>query len=211
MKKSVKEYLKGVIYLLASLLIIITSYNIIINIFHMKTINSNVLINNYYDEYYQYKSNVNDIVNLLNNNSKKSNNVLYRSLIVCLNSLKKDKMYNYSFNQTLNNLDLYEINEDFINNIIDNSWYSNLNVIDWDSIKLSEYKKEIDHTMSLLIFNSQYLKNELRYNDNYHYSLSSNYNDELDNHYKMILNNYNQYTKIILELSKYLDSGDFYG
>ncbi len=190
MKRAFDEYVKIILYTIFGLILIMSSYIIIINIHHYKALSSTVVVSEVDSDYTKYKKTVNDIENVLSNYSK--NNSLYPSLYSTFNVLKNGGVFRLIPNSKLNYHDLYELNDYFINKIINECWVS----------KLKSFNKNsnIQRVVDVLINNSKNLNNHFLDNG---LTLYDSYNEnKIIDDYTSILKNYVIFSEVILSISK---------
>lgn len=187
MKKILDEYLEIVIYTICGIILIFSSYLIIINIKHATYIDRIVSVSMMDNDLLTYKENVIK----LESNLERNNNI---SLNKVLMLLKNDGLYKKIPGDKLNYQDLYSLNNYFIDVIINEGYFSNL--------KINENISDIyDKYVSMLIYNSKYINRELENNSNFHYDVLNNeIRDSINEVYQMILHNYKEFSYILLEM-----------
>lgn len=183
MKRVNDEYLKIIIYIVFSIILVISTYFIIINIRHYKALSREVVVSEADTLYTNFKKNVNDIENRLNNRN-------ITSLKRTLNVLKDGGVFRLIPNTKLTYYDLYNLNDYFINDIINNCWVTNLKAINKN--------KNNDEMINVLINNSEYLEDHFTNNGLTLYDSYSETN--IQNDYKLVLNNYLAFSRIILRM-----------
>jgi len=220
MKTSVKKYLHISGLVLLGLIFCISFYYLIINIYHDSSMNKKVFV--YLDNIYykKYLNNVNDIKKNLDNYSYNKSkheydsntmNNFYNKVNSCYNILAKSNII-IDEDVFLGYKEVNELNNDFINLYIDKCFTTNLLWI--SSLNNSNLKKQFNNakfSIDILANNSLYLRNELRDNSSYYYN-TNDFNlrirNNLESSYQLILHNYSDFSKIILDLSNYLVRGE---
>lgn len=193
MRAFIKEYLDVFMYTICGVLIIIGSYNVIVNIYHSRHLNERIVVREIDNNYKEYKSNVINLETILLN--KNSSSQLYNALKYSLGVLKNEGAYRLLPGDLLGYKDVYELNNYFIDHVINESWIINLqkidnNVIDQDYVKT-------------LINNSNYVNKELLNNSNFHYDVKGNdIRNTLEEEYGLIIRNYRDYSLLLIELAK---------
>lgn len=183
MKRVNDEYLKTIIYIVFSIVLVVSIYFIVINIRHYKALSHEVVVSEADTSYTSFKKNVNDIENRLNNKN-------LTSLKKTFNVLKDGGVFRLIPNTKLTYYDLYNLNDYFMNDIINNCWVT--------SLKAINKNKNNDDMINILVNNSNYLNNHFIDNGLTLYDSYSESN--IQNDYEMILNNYLSFSKIILEM-----------
>ena len=187
MKKFLNEYLNIIMYAICGVLIVLSSYTIIININHAKFLNKDVLVSDMDIDFKLFKDNIikiDDILDIKDNYYLKS----------CLNILKNDGLYKKIPGDKLTYEDLYYLNNYFIEFVINDGYVSNLK----SNNLVNELQKEF---VNNLIFNANYITSKLENNSNYQYDVLNNDNgDSINIDYKMILKNYKEFSYILLEM-----------
>ena len=191
MRKFLDEYYNFFLYTLCIVIFILSTYNIIINIRHSIYLNEEIVVVE--DDYKMFRDNIlqtEDTIN--NNNSNKLNEYFSRVLFL----MKNDGVYRLMPGDKLNYLDLYNLNTYFIDTIINEGWFFYLNQIDGLNTKFNnEY-------VDILVNNANYLNKELLNNSNFEYTFNKNIRNKIVEEYKMILNNYQKISYLIMEISK---------
>lgn len=189
MKSLFGEYKKILMYTIFGLIIILSSYTIILNVHHYKSLNNYAVVSEIDLNYTKYMNNVIEFEEAVNKVGV-TNKDLFLSLNNVLSILKKDGVFRLVPNTKLKYQDLYQLNNYFIEELINNGWVANIKKLDINE----KYKNQID----FLVNNAKYLNNSFSKNGLILY-------DDIDSHkivddYNLILNNYAMYSSIILEL-----------
>jgi len=187
MKKILDEYKDIIIYTICGILIILSSYTIIININHARFINRSVYVSEMDSQLKTFKNNIVAIEKEVNS---KENSNLKRILYL----LKNDGLYKVIPGDKLKYEDLYFLNNYFIDTIINDGYISNMKVyMEFDGVY-----EEFVHN---LILNSNYVNREMENNSNYQYDvLNNDIRDTINEQYQLILNNYLNFSNIVLEM-----------
>ena len=183
------KYIKIIAYALFGILLVVSSYLIILNIKHFNSLRDNVIVSEADKEYVSYKDNVKKIEEFINNH-KDLDNKIYLSLTKVLDSLKRDAVYRLIPKTKLNNKDLYDLNDYFMEELINNSWISN--------IKLLNISDKYNDTVMLLVNNSNYLNTVFTNNSLLLYD--GKIDNKIEDNYHFLLNNYLMYSKVILNI-----------
>ena len=192
MKTIFSEKIKIVIYIILGFLLIVSSYLIILNINHYKSLSSTTIVSEIDNDYAKFKNNVNLIEKTIN--SKNGGDKLSLSLSKVLNSLKNDGVYRLIPKTKLTYRNLYELNDYFMEELINNGWISN--------IKSFKDSSEYEDTIMMLVNNSKYLNSVFTSNSLILYD--SNLDNKIEDNYRFILSNYLMYSNIILDISNKL-------
>ena len=186
MKSIFGEYIKAIMYTVFGLILIMSTYLIIINVHHYNALSSTITVSDVDTNYVNYKKNVNEISKLLNKiNSNASLNKTY-------NVLKQGGLYRIIPNTKLTYHDLYQLNDYFINDILNNCWFSDLS-------KLNKNKSN-DKIIKLLVDNANYLNKHFL--DNGLTLYDSVNKDKIYDDYSIIIENYYMFSSVILSMSK---------
>lgn len=196
MKTIFNEYYKIVMYVLFGILLVMSSYLIILNINHYQSLLDTTVVSEADNDYLVYKKNVNlieETINKLNESNEKE------ILSKVLDKMKLDGVYRLIPKTVLIYKDLYSLNDYFIEELINNSWISN--------VKKIENSNKHQDTIMLLVNNSNYL-NSIFINNSL--ILADNgLDNKIEDNYHFILSNYLTYSKVILSICNEL--GGFSG
>lgn len=198
MKTFSKKYLDFIIYTICGFLFVISSYNIIINIHHYRHLNKTVTVSDIDKNYNDFKDNVLKIETKI---AKISKNGMYSNFSFVLNKLKSDGLYRLMPSQKLHFTDLYQLNNYFVDTLINEGWIKRL--------KNDSGNSYYDEFMETLINNSNYVKKELLNNCNFSYDMRNDIRSTINEEYQFIVNNYKVYSFIVLSMLN--DLGDNYG
>ncbi len=190
MKRVTREIIDIAMYTLFGVILIMSSYMILINVRHQKALSMQVVVSEADIDYSEYKKTINDIEDVLNKHSN-TNDKLFIALNNTLSILKNDGVFRLLPKSRLEYHDLYELNDYFINSIINNCWFSQLNLLN----KNTSFEQEI----TLLTSSSQYLNSF--FIDNGLSLYDSSNKDRIIDSYQAILKNYVSFAKIILAIS----------
>ena len=189
MKGVLNNYLKAIMYTFFGILLAVSTYIIIFNIHNYLGLSSSVKVSEIDSDYSKYKDNVNLIEEKIKNHHE-IDDKLYLALSKVVNNLKKNGVFRLVPNTELKYQDLYELNDYFLEELINNGWIHNLKELD--------VSKKYQDTITILTKNSIYLESVFANN-----SLIL-YDDGLDNKveddYHYILNNYLMYSNVILHI-----------
>ncbi len=188
MKTLFGEYYKIIMYTIFGLMFVMAGYIIIINIHHYNSLNNFVVVSDIDNNYKSFMNNVNEIEsNLTKYNGGEKNKLIFNKV---LTSLKKDGVFRLIPKTKLKYRDLYNLNDYFINELINNNW-----VINFQKLDIS---KKYSYDITFIINNSNYLNNMFLKNGLTLYDSFDN--NKIVNDYQMILNNYLMYSNIILDI-----------
>lgn len=189
MKSLFVEYKKIVMYTIFGLIIILSSYTIIINIYHYKSLNNYVVVSDIDTNYLKYMNNVTKFEENINKYGT-NNQELFLTLNNVLGILKKSGIFRLVPNTKIKYQELYQLNDYFIEELINKGWVANIKKLDTKE----KYKNQID----FLVNNAKYLNNMFTKNGLVLYDDIAR--DKIIDDYNLILNNYAMYSSIILEL-----------
>ena len=193
MKKYFSNYYSFFVYSFCVILFIISIYNIAINVKHAIFLNEKVIVNDHDSDYKKFKDNI-----LLIENNLKDNTQNNGSLTNILLMLKKNGVFRLLPGDKLSYLDLYKLNNYFID-IINEGWIMNVtNVNELDTKHNNEY-------VDILLTNANYLSKELLNNSNFFYTSNNNIRNIIEEEYKYILSNYQKFSYLILEISNKME------
>lgn len=193
MKSLFKKNIDVLFYTICGVLLVLGSYNILININHASYLNKRVIVSDKDANYKIYKENVLKIEEQLQgkNNSK---------LDSALSLMKKSDAYRLMPGEKLSYEKLYHLNNYFVDVLINEGWVGNL------KLDNTYNNKDNNNYMSILIDNCNYVNKELLNNSNYHYDVKNNeIRNTIDEEYQMIMDNYKNYANLILS---FIESGD---
>ena len=187
MKTLFDEYQNIIMYIVFGLILVMSSYTIILNVHHYKALNSNIVVSELDSDYIKYKDNLNKIEELI---KSKENIEGYQELNKALVLLKKDGVFRLLPKTKIGYSDLYNLNNYYIDELINNSWVSNIK-----NLKISEkYNDIINYTINSSRYLNEYLsKNGLVLYDN------SNANKIL-NDYHILLSNYRMFSDVFYNI-----------
>jgi hypothetical protein len=183
------KYIKILVYLLFGVLLVISSYIIIINVKHYNSLTTNTVVSEADNDYLKYKENVNEIEDFVNNHNSLDNKV-YLSLSKAVDTLKRSGVYRLIPKMKLTVKDLYELNDYFMEDLINNNWVSNLISLD--------ISNKYNETVMLLANNSKYLNSIFVNNSLILYD--SKLDNKIEDNYHFILSNYLTYSKVLLNI-----------
>lgn len=194
MKDFVDEYLKMIMYTIFGLLLIISSYSIILNVHHMKSLSFEVFVSDIDTSYVNFKKNISEIDKVLDNYHENGDNSLYLTINYVITLLKNDGVFRLMPNTNITYHDLNNLNDYFMEVLINDCWVSHLKQIN--------KRSELEEVISLLINDSNYIRTRLINNG---LVLSESTSDDLvNNDYQMILKNYEKFSYVVLEISNSL-------
>lgn len=196
MKTPRVDYIKIIMYSLFGVIFAISSYLIILNINHYNSLSSTIKVSEIDDDYSKYKENVLAIEKKLD--TIKSDDKSYLSLTKALTTMKKDGVYRLIPKQDLNYRDLYNLNDYFMEQFINNSWISYL--------KELEISSKYQDIINMLVNNSNYLNKVFTANSLILYD--STLDNKIDDNYHFILKNYLMYSSVILSMCNDLGGVD---
>ena len=225
MKEFFKEYIHLIGTIVVGLIFGLGFYYILLNAFHASTMSRQVYVNVndlYYKEYqenlYLLKSNLNNFSYKNDKFSLNSSKVqgIYASLNSCYHVLNGDGAILSNKNaELLSYKEVYDLNKNFKNSLIDMCYISNISwMLKDEEILNTKYLSNLSaysQTVDILSNNTSYIDTELRDNSSYYYNTeisNATIRNNLNSSYRLILKNYDDFSKIILELSKYLVGGD---
>ena len=141
---------------------------------------------------------------------------IYSSISTCYNFLKEDKTIIGNTHATkIGYYEVYELNNYFINTLMDKCMTNNLTwLINDEKVLKTSFSKKIENYVlvtDILTNNATYVKDELRDNSSYYYNTAisnSMVRNNLNSSYRLILRNYDDFSKIIYDLSDYLVRGE---
>lgn len=193
MKAFIDEYLNAIMYTICGILLILGSYNILINVNHLSFINKRVVVSDIDINYQKYKDNIVKIENNLSH-YQGSRNRLYNALTDTLKLLKKDGVYQLMPGDKLSYGDLYRLNNYYLDTIINTGWFERIK---------NNYDGSQNEMVNYLISNAKYLNDELLNNSNFQYEVKNNeIRNSLNAEYQFLLSNYEAFSSILLNISK---------
>ena len=187
MKSLIGEYYKVVLYTIFGLMIVMSSYCIILNIHHYNAISSEVTVSDIDTDYKEYINNINKIEDKV---SKLSNSELARNIKSTVEVMKKSGVFRLIPKTKLGYNDLYDLNDYFIERLINDCWIRYFNMT-----KLGSSHNDI---ANMLISNANYINSHLT--DNSLTLYDSKDDSKIIDDYHFIVRNYVMYSNIILDL-----------
>ena len=197
MKRFLREYLDIFVYVLCGVILICGSYNLIFNINQAKALRRNTIVRDNDINYKEYKGNI----LIIENEIKKINNESVKNRIRhVLSLMEEDGVYKLFPYDKITSLDVYNLNNYFIDSLINDGWTASLkNLVKGNDI--------YDNYVKSLVNNYEYIDKELLDNSNYWYKVDdTSIRDNLEEQYKSVLTNYCLYSRMIITIVK--DLGD---
>ncbi len=196
MKTIFNDYIKIVMYVIFGIILIMSSYIIILNIQHFKSLSDSIVVSEADNDYLKFKENVNLIEDYLN--KAEFDEKISSSLSSVLLKMKNKGVFRLIPKTNLTSKDLYELNDYFMEELVNNGWVSNLKEYDFS------YKYQ--DTIMLLVNNSNYINDILTKNSLILYDGSLD--NKIEDNYHFILSNYMEYSKVILNICSELGGID---
>ena len=139
-------------------------------------------------DYTKYKTNVTLIEEKVNKliNHENSNSSLLKTVEI----LKKDGIFRLVPKTKLTYQDLYNLNDYYIEELINNSWVGNI-----QKLKVSQKYQNI---ISMLINSSNYLNSV--FTNNSLVLFDSNLDNKIEDNYHALLSNYLMYSNVIIDI-----------
>ena len=187
MKSLIGEYYKVVLYTIFGLMIVMSSYCIILNIHHYNAISSEVTVSDIDTDYKEYINNINKIEDKV---SKLADSELLRNIKSTVEVMKKSGVFRLIPKTKLSYHDLYDLNDYFIERLINDCWVRYFNMT-----KLGSSHNDI---ANMLISNANYINSHLT--DNSLTLYDSKDDSKIIDDYHFIVRNYVMYSNIILDL-----------
>ena len=195
MKAFINEYLHIIMYAICGILLVLGSYNILININHYSYISKSVVASDGDSNYKEFKNNLAIIEKNISNYHGNKNNKLYYAVSNTFDILKQGGVYQLLPNSKIGYEDLYQLNNYYLSNIIDVGWTSNLKSV----VNNDHYNKIMDY----LIKKADYFHQELLNNSNFQYDIKDiGERDSLDEKYHFLLDNYCFFSSLLVEISQ---------
>jgi len=188
MKAIFDEYLKIIMYIIFGILLVMSSYLIILNIHHYKSLSSNIIVSELDYDYSKYKDNVTLIEDKLSKYN--SSDKIINNLNNIHNNMKKGGVFRLVPKTKLSYKEIYELNDYFMEELINNSWIHIINELDI-SVKYQ-------NIMDMLIGNSKYLNSV--FTGNSLILSDSGLDNKITDNYHLILKNYLMYSNVILDI-----------
>ncbi len=188
MKTHFNEGIKIIMYTIFGILFAMSIYIIALNINHSKSLNNTVNVSELDEDYSKYKNNVTLIEEKIRKNDDAS--TLHLALSKSLNQMKSGGVFRLVPKTKLSFKDLSEINDYFMEELINNNWVHNISELDV-SLKYQDI-------ILMLVKNSNYLSKVMINNGLILYD--SGLDNKVEDNYHLILNNYLMYSNVILNL-----------
>lgn len=213
MKKLIKEYINLISLTLCFIVLGLGFYLLIINAYHFNNLKKDVYVNTLDNSIVSYQNNVKELENnILELKRIDINNKNIIPLNRCHEALIKDSpLNNLKTGDILKYYDIYKLNEDYLNVVVNKCYV--LGLVDYSTLNNDFSKIILRYKNSILTLNdvSRYLKEELNDNGSYYYNTdisNSGIRNNLYSSYKRVLNNYSDFSSIILSISKDLVESD---
>ncbi len=188
MKTIFKNNVKIVMYVILGILLIISSYLLILNIHHYQSLSSEVIVSEIDNDYAKYKENVNSIEKIISNYQSEDEEHLLLDKLVDI--MKREGVYRLIPKTKLTYHDLYILNDYFMEELINNGWVSNI-------IKL-DVSSKYQNIIMMLVNNANYLNAVFTNNGLTLYD--GNLDNKIEDNYHFILSNYMMYSNVILDI-----------
>ena len=139
---------------------------------------------------------------------------IYINLKICSEYMSENTTILDNSKEIFSYYDVYKVNNNFIDNFNDKCWTSNISWLYIDRKDKTNFIKSVeqyDGTNKILVNNALYIKQELNDNSSYYYNTAiSNamIRNNLNSSYQMVIRNYYEFSKMILDISNYLVEGD---
>ena len=193
MKSLFDEYYKILMYTIFGIILVMSSYIIILNIHHYNSLNSTIIVSEIDSAYQKFMNNVTKLENNINDKMVGNDNIkLYFSKTLTI--LKNGGVFRILPHTKLKYNDLYNLNTYFIEELINKCWVSVFQNLD--------ISKEYHDIVSVLINNANYMNDYLS-KDSLILHESSN-ESRIINDYHMIINNYAMFSNVILDMNNSL-------
>ena len=187
MKSLFDEYYKVVMYTIFGLMIVMSSYCIILNVHRYKAVNEKIVVSDIDIDYKEYVDNINKIEDKLSNIKDE---IVVNAISKTLNSMKQSGVFRLVPKTKLGYHDLYDLNEFFIEKLINEGWVIYLKPLNLDEI--------YTNTFNMLISNANYINSVL--GDNGVVIYESKNESKIIDDYHYILGNYVLYSKALLNI-----------
>ena len=190
MKINKNILLKYVFYGTCILIFAITFYAFVNNYQHYRAIREKTVVSDLDSDYMLYKNNIIKIDSILTNNKQNGelNNVLNKTLLI----MKKDGPFKFLPGDSIGYLELYNLNDYFIESVYNDAWISSIRSL----INSTEY----DEMISIVINNANYIKKDFLNNSNYFNNYNNKLRNNINDKYHLILKNYKEFSLIILDI-----------
>ena len=215
MKEFIKNYLKVLSYVFTGLVFILASFYLIINYNHSEEIKKTIYIGSGDLNYQKQKEMLEEInQNLIKYNAKKINNSLYNNLANGLNNcyqvLQKDgTLMAISTDTDYGPIEIHKLGSNYQNIVMNECYVLNLSFLKNDEVDL-DYKSFITSYVNSINENVSDALAEIENNSSYFFSTnitSATIRNYLLSDYKTIANAYNDFTEILVNLSKIINEG----
>ena len=106
--------------------------------------------------------------------------------------MKKDGPFKFLPGDSIGYLELYNLNDYFIESVYNDAWISSIRSL----INSTEY----DEMISIVINNANYIKKDFLNNSNYFNNYNNKLRNNINDKYHLILKNYKEFSLIILDI-----------
>ena len=216
MKKFLSDYLNIIIYTIIGLTFMIASFYLMINYYHSQEIKAPIYVANNEIKYTSYQNTIQALDTSLSKYKRTDDKVkrnLYNKVSTCRNILKSEgTLYTLQTNQTLSSYDVYKLGEAFQANILNVCYATLLSYLNEKDIPTT-YKNLgslIQSNVNILSNQTMFALDEIKNNSSYYFNTnisSATIRNNLLSDYNIIASSYNEFAKMVLNLSEVLNEG----
>lgn len=221
MREFFREYLHIITTSFTALLFGLGFFYLLLNLFHSSSMAKTVYVNKGDLSYQQMSQNINIIDENLSKYQYSNKSFEYdvgmmesisSKLRVCSTMLKDEgSFYSLPENTEASFAQVYDVNNYFINTLMDKCFISNVSwIIRDENVKSTPYTDKVriyENYANSLVDNAKYLRLELRDNSSYYFNTgisNAMTRNNIASIYQKVLRNYADFSSIIADLSKYL-------
>ena len=218
MKEFIKEYLNIIAGAIIGFVFVLTSFYLVMNYYHYTELDKSIYIDNNDMRLNEYKETVNKIKNNLDtySNTRKDNNKyenIYQNLSTCYNVMTaKDLYYKIETNRYYKPYDLYLLGGKFQSDVLNICWALHLSSIGEESYpkEVRRYAPLVKNNVKTIIRKTSDAMDELQNNSSYFFTTkitSATVRNYLTSDYETIVNSYQEFANIVLNLSNVINEG----
>ena len=218
MKKFIKEYLNIIACAIIGFVFVLTSFYLVMNYYHSDEIKNYIYVGETDGKLAEYKTTIDKIKTNLNNYTKvrKTNNQyerIYQDLSTCTNVMtEQGLLYTMEVNRYYTPYDIYKLGGNFQSKALNTCWALHLSSLsdekNPDDIK--NIAPFVSNHVKLITKNTSNALEEIQNNSSYFFTTkvtSTTIRNYLQSDYSMVVDSYQEFADIVLNLSEMINKG----
>ena len=217
MKKFIKEYLNIIAYSITGLILVITSFYLIMNYYHYEEVKTTIYVSENDINYQGYKDKLEKIKTNLNVFSKSKITdtklrAIYNKLSTCSSVLGgNNTLANIPTNHYFTSKEVYDLGSKFQTDVLNICWALHLSYITEENTdyRFKEVAPYIKNSVGIISSQVNFALSEIQNNSSYFYTTnitSSTIRNYLSSDFTSIAKAYNDFADIVLSLSEQLNT-----